>query len=37
MKVEANDPTNANLEADRKRAFETSIFELPKMAIPGSF
>jgi phasin len=37
MKVEANNPTNANLEADGKRAFETSIFELPTMAIPGVF
>jgi phasin len=37
MKVEANNPTNANLDADGKRAFEMPLFELPKMAMPGVF
>ena len=37
MKVEANNPTNANVEADGKRAFEMLLFELPKMAMPGVF
>ena len=37
MKVEANNPTNANVEADGKRVFEMPLFELPKMAIPGVF
>src|SRR3979411_956174 len=37
MKVETNNPTNANGEAGGKRAFEMPLFELPKMAIPGIF
>ena len=37
MKVEANNPTNANVEAVGKRAFEMPLFELPKMAMPGIF
>jgi phasin len=37
MKVEANNPTNANAGADGKRAFEMPLFELPKMAMPGIF
>src|ERR1700694_2246867 len=37
MKVEANNPTNANVGADGKRAFEMPLFELPKMAMPGVF
>src|SRR5258708_20536414 len=37
MKVEANNPTNANVEADGKRAFEMLLSELPKMAMPGVF
>jgi hypothetical protein len=37
MKVEANNPTNANVEAVGKRAFEMPLFELPKMAMPGVF
>jgi hypothetical protein len=36
MKVEADNPTNANVEADGKRAFEMPLFELPKMAMPGA-
>jgi len=35
MKVETNNPTNANVEAGGKRAFEMPLFELPKMAMPG--
>jgi phasin len=37
MKVESNNPTNANVEASGKRAFEMPLFELPKMAMPGIF
>ena len=37
MKVETNNPTNANVEAGGKRAFEMPLFELPKMAMPGIF
>ena len=37
MNVEANNPTNTNVEADGKRAFEMPVFELPKMAMPGVF
>jgi phasin len=38
MKVEVNaDPTNASVEADKKRGFEMPLFQLPKMAMPGAF
>src|SRR5258706_1889217 len=37
MKDESNNPTNANVEAGGKRAFEMLLFELPKMAMPGIF
>jgi phasin len=37
MKVEANNPATANVEANGKRAFEMPLFELPKMAMPGFF
>ena len=37
MKDESNNPTNANVEAGGKRAFEMPLFELPKMAMPGIF
>ena len=37
MNVEANNPTNTNVETDGKRAFEMPLFQLPKMAMPGVF
>src|ERR1700738_1821372 len=38
MKVEVNtNPPNANVQASEKRGFDTPLFELPKMAIPGVF
>ena len=37
MKVESNNPMNANVEAGGKRAFVMPLFELPKMAMPGIF
>jgi phasin len=38
MKVKVNtNPPNANDQAGEKRVFDTPLFELPKMAVPGVF